>query len=71
MTDPWDTMIEGDEAEVIAEIRSDMIAYSVHMLSNNTAAAIAIEQKYGLYGLSPQQVSEQLHEMTLPEGGAA
>jgi hypothetical protein len=72
MVDPWDAMIEGDDAEVLAEIKADMAAYTMHLGAGNISACISIEKKYGLYGLSPQHVSEQLHAMTLPiEGGAA
>ena len=72
MADPWDEMLEQDDAEVVAEIKADMVAYTLHLAAGNISACIAIEKKYGLYGLSPQHVSEQLHAMTLPiEGGAA
>lgn len=67
----WDTMIAGADAEVAAEIKADGAAYAFHMRGGNVAACVTIEQKYGLFGLSPQQVSEQLHEMSLPIGGAA
>lgn len=72
MTDPWDTMLAQDDAELVAEIKADKAAYAFHMHAGNVAACVTIEQKYGLYGLSPQQVSEQLHEMALPiERGVA
>jgi hypothetical protein len=71
MTDSWDRMLADTDEELITEIRSDMAAYTARLLSGNTAGCVQIEQKYGLYGLSPQQVSEQLHEMTLPIGGVA
>lgn len=71
MTDPWDAMISGADAEVAAEIRADAVAYTRHLIAANTDACIRIEKKYGLYGLSPQQVSEHLAEMSKPEGGAA
>ncbi len=71
MSDSWDAMIAGDDAEVSAEIRADAVAYTRHFLAGHLEGCIAIEQKYGLYGLSPQQVSEQLAEMSKPEGGAA
>lgn len=69
MTDHWDTMIEKDDAELLAEIKADMAAYTFHLRAGNVAACISIEKKYGLFGLSPQQVSEQLAEMSKPEGG--
>lgn len=71
MTDHWDTMIEKDDAELVAEIKADEAAYTLHMHAGNVAACTDIEKKYGLSGHSPQQVSEQLHEMALPIGGAA
>jgi hypothetical protein len=72
MIHPWDSMIAGDDAEVAAEIRADAVAYTRHFLGNRNKACVAIEQKYGLSGLSPQQVSEQLCEMSKPaEGGTA
>jgi hypothetical protein len=72
MTDAWDTILAQDDAELLAKIKADKAAYAFHVRDGNVAACIEIEQKYGLYGLSPQQVSEQLHEMAQPiEGGAA
>ena len=72
MTDAWDAMIAGDDAEVAAEISADAAAYTQHFLAGRLDGCIAIEQKYGLFGLSPQQVSEQLCEMSKPaEGGDA
>lgn len=72
MTDAWDTMLTQDDAELLAEIKADEAAYAYHHHAGDVAACVTIEQKYGLYGLSPLQVSEQLHEMTLPiEGGVA
>lgn len=72
MTDPWDRMLAMDDAELVAEIKADAAAYTMHFGAGNIAACVTIEKKYGLYGLSPQQVSEQLHEMTLPiQGGVA
>lgn len=68
----WDAMIAGDDAEVAAEIAADAVAYTRHLIANRIDACIAIEKKYGLFGLSPQQVSEQLVEMSKPsEGGTA
>ncbi len=71
MTDSWDAMIAGDDEEVAAEISADAVAYTRHFLAGYLEGCIAIEKKCGLYGLSPQQVSEQLAEMSKPEGGAA
>lgn len=72
MTDSWDAMIAGDDDEVTAEIAADKAAYGYHLRDGNVDACIKIEKKYGLFGLSPQQVSEQLAEMAKPaEGGAA
>lgn len=72
MTDTWDKMIADDDADLVAEIKADAVKYVTHLLTSNVAAAVVIEKKYGLYGLTPQQVSDQLHAMTQPvEGGAA
>jgi hypothetical protein len=71
MIDSWDAMIAGDDEEVSAEIRADAAAYARHFMAGQTEACVAIAQKYGLFGLAPQQVSEQLAEMGKPEGGAA
>jgi len=68
MMDAFDIMIAGDDAEVCAEIAADKAAYAFHMRDGNVDACIAIEKKYGLFGLSPQQVSEQLAEMATPAG---
>ncbi len=67
MMHPWDAMIEGDDAEVAAEIRADAVAYTRHLAGGRTGACVVIEKKYGLYGLSPQQVSEHLAEMSKPD----
>jgi len=61
--DAFDFIIAGDDAEVEAEIRADAAAYVKHLAAANTDACIRIEKKYGLFGLSPQQVSETLAEM--------
>jgi hypothetical protein len=71
MTDAWDEMISKDDAELVAEIKADLAAYAYHMRDGNVDACIAIEKKYGFFGLSPQQVSEQLCEMSKPEGEGA
>jgi len=61
--DAWDFMIAGTDAEVEAEIRADALAYAKHHVAGDTNACIAIEKKYGLFGLSPEQVSTMLAEM--------
>lgn len=72
MIDPWDSMIEGDDEEVAAEIRADLTAYTLHLGAGNHSACANIEKKYGLYGLTPEMVSFQLAEMGKPaEGGAS
>jgi hypothetical protein len=69
MTDPWDEMISGDDAEVSAEIAADLAAYTKHLARGEFDACIRIEKKYGLFGLSPQMVSEQMAEMAKPTVG--
>lgn len=71
MTDAWDTILLQDDAELVAEIKADTAAYTFHRHAGNVAACVSIERKYFLHGLSPDQVSEQLTEMSKPEGGAA
>lgn len=71
MTDHWDTMIEKDDVELVAEIKADIISYATATLASNRTAALAIEQKYGLIGHSSENVALQLAEMALPIGGAA
>lgn len=72
MTDHWDTMIEMDDAELVAEIKADIISYATHTLSSDRNAQLVIERKYGMVGLSPEGVALQLAEMALdmPIGGA-
>jgi len=69
LTDTWDEMLASEDAALVDEIKSDLTSYAAYTTAGNMAAAIVIEQKYGLFGLSPQQVSEQLREMTLPIEG--
>jgi hypothetical protein len=71
MTDAWDSMIAGSDAEVCAEIEADRVAYTKHLGRNEIDACIRIEKKYGLFGLSPEHVSSELAEMAKPEGGGA
>jgi hypothetical protein len=72
MTVDWDAMIAGDDAEVAAEIAADANTYARHFMAGRQDDCRVIAQKYGLFGLSPQQVSEQLAEMSKPmEGGTA
>lgn len=63
MTDSWDSMIAGSDAEVAAEISADSAAYSFHRHAGNVAACVEIERKYALHGLSPERVMAELAEM--------
>lgn len=63
--DGWDFMIAGDEAEVAEEIRADALAYVKHLVDGNEQACIRIEEKYGLFGLTPEMVSTTLAEMVM------
>lgn len=69
MTDAWDFMIAGSDAEVSAEIGADAIAYGKLLAAGDERGCLAIEEKYGFVGLPPQAVSEHLAEMAKPEGG--
>ena len=66
MIDPSDEMIAGDDADVAGEITADLTAYTRHLAAAETDSCIRIEKKYGLFGLSPQQVTECLAEMAMP-----
>lgn len=65
----WDAMLEMDDAELVSEITADRGAYAIHNSAGNVAACTDIKNKYGLMGHSPDQVLEQLRQMTLPIGG--
>ncbi|CAN7381983.1 hypothetical protein LJR220_003399 [Bradyrhizobium sp. LjRoot220] len=72
MSMSWDSMIAGDDAEVSAEIAADASAYAQLCEIDDSRGCLTIEEKYGLAGLPPQQVTEILAEMAKPdEGGAA
>lgn len=62
----WDAMLKGDDDEVQAEIAADLTKYATALMRNDSAAAVSIEKKYGLYGMSPEQVSTILAEMAKP-----
>ena len=56
-------IVAGTDHDVDLRIRADLSAYTAAMQRGDTDACIAIEQRYGLLGLSPQQVSEELFDM--------
>jgi hypothetical protein len=68
VTDPWDDMISGDDAEVEAEITADAAAYTKALIAGDERAGLKIESKYGLVGLTPEMVSQTLAEMAKPTG---
>jgi hypothetical protein len=41
----------------------DLARYMIRMAVGDTDACIRIEKRYGLFGLSPQQVAEELAEI--------
>lgn len=41
----------------------DLAHYTICMMQGNIHGCIRIEKKYGLYGLSPQEVTEELAEI--------
>jgi hypothetical protein len=53
--------IAGTEQEV--EARADLAAYTACMMRGDENGCNRIEAKYGLFGLSPQRVSEELAEI--------
>jgi hypothetical protein len=63
--DGFDFMIAGDDAEVAIEIAADCNAYTRLLIAGDIQGCLAIEEKYGLVGLPPQQVSETLAEMVM------
>lgn len=69
MTDAWDFMIAGSDAEVSAEIATDLAAYTKWLARGETDACIRIEKKYGLFGHTPEAVTTILAEMAKPEAG--
>jgi hypothetical protein len=55
--------IAQSDSELEAQARVDLTKYIACMMRSDTDGCIAIEKRYGLYGLSPQQVSEELFEI--------
>jgi hypothetical protein len=70
MSDPWDEMIASDDAELVAEIAADAKSYVQALAAGDDRGCLAIEQKYDLVGLTPEQVSQHLADMAL-QGGAS
>ena len=62
-------IISDDDAERLAAIRVDSIVYVKLLAAGDERGCLAIEQRYGLAGLPPQQVSERLAAMLKQEGG--
>lgn len=60
----FDQMLADSDAEFVAELKFDIATYAARLASGNKSGCLEIEQKYGLFGMSPEQVSEQLHQMT-------
>ena len=60
-----------DEFTSIA--RADLARYAACMICGDIRGCIRIEKKYGLFGLSPQHVSEELAEIAASDeiGGGA
>jgi hypothetical protein len=54
-------MIEDDDFSSAA--RKDLSRYTACLMHGKFDVCVGIEKKYGLYGLSPQQVSEELADI--------
>lgn len=59
--------IPGKTDKKLAEdAREDLRTYTAAMQRGDTAACVKIEKKYGMYGLSPEKVSNELFEIGAP-----
>lgn len=56
-------MNAADHTTSINDAGADLAAYVAAMHRDDEEACAAIEKKFGLYGLSPQQVAEELAEL--------
>lgn len=59
----WDATFGDDEDDGTPpseECERDLTAYCKALTANNIHACVAIEKKYGCYGMSPQMVTEEL-----------
>jgi hypothetical protein len=56
-------MISAHDDDHSSAARKDLSRYTACMMQGKIDVCIAIEKKYGLYGLSPQQVSEELADI--------
>lgn len=61
-------MSAADQTNSINDAGADLAAYVAAMHRDDDEACAAIEKKHGLYGLSPQQVAEELAEIVSREG---
>ena len=59
------TFPAGTEDEISSQARADLAAYIGYMVQANVAGRLGIEKRYGLYGLSPQRVSEELAKIAI------
>ncbi len=55
--------IAGTGDGVASQARADLARYAAYMMRDDDHGCTEIEQRYGLYGLAPQQVSEELAEI--------
>ena len=57
----WDaTFSEDDGTPPPAECKADLAAYVKYLAQGAVNSCVAIEKKYGCFGLTPQQVCEEL-----------
>ena len=59
------TFPTGTEDDISSQARADLAAYIGYMVHADIAGCIKIEKRYGLYGLSPQRVSEELAKIAI------
>ena len=68
--DPFDFLIAGDDAEVLAEIIADRDRYQALLATGDFGACAEIADKYGMLGVAPDRVMAELREMANPVGDA-
>ncbi|MES2166569.1 MAG: hypothetical protein V4458_05990 [Pseudomonadota bacterium] len=56
-------ILGGGDDFLVSRIRADLSAYKAAMQHGDTDACIVIEKRYGLYGLSPKMVTDQMFDM--------
>ncbi len=55
--------LAGTDDDIASQARADLARYAACMIRDDDEGCTEIEQRYGLYGLAPQQVTEELAEI--------